>query len=152
MNGTERRFSQVGAWWDSSSTWVSQWQMWDWKVAEWWQSPFEIFDPRGHASTTKATAGAGKHPAATAADGALEMDLCALLPAVQPAYEFRQQLKTALLAAHRQHAARHALFAAQPESAVWPWPVIASVPVVIGIAALIWHRTHRPATQTAKAA
>jgi hypothetical protein len=71
---------------------------------------------------------------------------------ITPSEEYRKQLKKALLAAHRQEAAQRTLFGSMESSPYVSWPLIASVPVVLGIAALLWRHTHRAGNNVADAA
>lgn len=78
---------------------------------------------------------------------------------VYPAPRFRRELRQALLAAHRQQAARRRIFAHPlferglvdrsllerlEINSPWFWQIAAAVPVLIAIAALLWRYAHRP--------
>lgn len=76
---------------------------------------------------------------------------------VQPAPRFRRELKQALLATHRQQVAQRsifeqAMFHRAEGSSLRPWHVAATVPVLIGILALIWRRSRSTSNQAAEAA
>lgn len=148
-NDEERRFAPGGSWWESSN-WISQWQIWEGKVTEWWQSPLELLSPGSVSSV--ALPPMQELDASADIDSELVSHLAVVLPAVEPDPAFRQRLKLALTAAHQQKTAQHILFSTRGDIHLWTWPMLASVPVVLGIAALIWHRSHRSPVETIKAA
>lgn len=71
-------------------------------------------------------------------------DLAHLIQPVTPAPQFRHQLKRELLAAHRQGAAQPITKGAQTFRAVVSWSMLATLPVLLGIGALLWRRSQRP--------
>lgn len=71
-----------------------------------------------------------------------------------PSAVFRENLRLALMTAHRQRTAQHTLFpyvAEDEETLTWSWQLLATVPVLLGILAFIWRRTHRSAEQPMEA-
>lgn len=71
---------------------------------------------------------------------------------VTPDPQFRAELKTKLLIAHTQQGTRRGFFPPLTESPLRSWQVIATVPVVVGVAALIWRYSQRSAGQSLEAA
>lgn len=121
----------------------------------WWSNSLEVLDLRSYGLWPNVRVRVAADDAAYADDLDLhpfQADVADLLQPVAPNPLFRQQLKQALILAHRQRSARQFIFAYSSESSLWPWHVIATVPVLLGIAALIWRHTHRASTQAAEAA
>lgn len=65
---------------------------------------------------------------------------------------FRAGLKMALITAHEQNGAWRMRFRTRLDAPVQPWQVIATVPVLVGVAALIWRYHQRAEVQPSEAA
>jgi hypothetical protein len=74
---------------------------------------------------------------------------------IQPALPdpiFRAGLKLALITAHEQTTPWRIYFLIRSDSPLRPWQVIATVPVLVGVAALIWRYRQRSDAQPSKTA
>jgi hypothetical protein len=79
-------------------------------------------------------------------------DLAQLITPVFPDPQFRTDLKETLLAAHIQQGTRSNFFPPLTDYSLRPWQVIATVPVVVGVAALIWRYSQRSTGQSLEVA
>ena len=79
-------------------------------------------------------------------------DLAQLMTPALPDPHFRAELKATLLSAHARQGARRNFFPPIADSPLRSWQVIATVPVVVGVAALIWRYSQRSASQPLEAA
>jgi hypothetical protein len=82
----------------------------------------------------------------------LAEDLAQLITPVIPDPRFRAELKATLLAVHTQQGTRRNFFPSMADYSVRSWQVIATVPVLVGVAALIWRYSQRSAGQSLEAA
>ncbi len=72
-----------------------------------------------------------------------------LVDAVPLDPKFRLDLKTRLLAAHPELVARRTLWHSLTADPLRIWSVIATLPVLVGIVALLWKRSQRTVEQPA---
>ncbi|MBX3000978.1 MAG: hypothetical protein KF893_20825 [Caldilineaceae bacterium] len=79
-------------------------------------------------------------------------DLAHLITPVIPDPKFRAELKTTLLIGHAQQRTRRNFFPSMADYPLRSWQVIATVPVLVGVAALIWRYSQRATGQSLKAA
>lgn len=79
-------------------------------------------------------------------------DLAQLIAPVLPDPHFRAELKVTLLAAHAEQGMRRPFFPSLADYPLRSWQVIATVPVVVGVVALIWRYAQRSAGQSLEAA
>lgn len=133
---------------------------WGWQA---WSLPQPILNRMGLGEpATGYMRSNGIHPASAAEEGDEELpaadlvrfadDLAHLIQPVLPDPAFRSQLKLTLIASHPQNTTRRLPFSTGPEAMLQPWQVIATVPVLVGVAALIWRYRPRSEAQPSEAA
>jgi hypothetical protein len=74
-----------------------------------------------------------------------------IIPA-QPSTRFRSELHQALIDEHRRRGVQRTFFSrlSPEELPPWWWRVAATAPVLLGIAAYLWHRNNRPVGHRAR--
>jgi hypothetical protein len=139
--------------WLDRAQWSSLRQIYEWQLPPQLAAEFEKLDLRSYVPwyvTRQELEIAAEIDAEE--EQKLTQEIAKSIQLVKPSVEYRDQLKAALLATHRQDAAQRTLFQSVEDSPYVSWPLIATVPVLLGIAALLWRHTHRSGTDIADAA
>jgi hypothetical protein len=152
QNEQSSRFPWPITWLDRAQ-WSSFRQIYEWQLPPQLAAEFEKLDLRSYVPwyvTRQETEIAAEIDVEE--ETKLAQEIAKSIRLVEPSAEYRKQLKAALLAAHRQDATQRTLFRSIDDSPYVSWPLIATVPVLLGIAALLWRHTHRSVTDIADAA
>lgn len=143
MNETGKFFAWPVSWWQQAQ-WPARWQ--DWRPTRGDESPADdpILAPIDNAHLIDEVEMVELDQ--------LAEDLAQLITPVIPDPRFRAELKATLLAVHTPQGTRHNFFPSMADYSLRSWQVIATVPVLVGVAALIWRYSQRSAGQSLEAA
>jgi hypothetical protein len=132
--------------WLQQAQWPVRWQD--------WRSPARVDrSPAGDSTLAPLADGAELLDEVETVELAqLAEDLAQLITPVIPDPRFRAELKATLLVAHTQQRTRRNFFPSMADYSLRSWQVIATVPVLVGVAALIWRYSQRSAGQSLEAA